>query len=591
MTLVQIEAFAVIGIMFALFAADRLRFDVVAMLALLAAVLLGVVPQDKAFSGFSNSVIIIIACVLVVGRAIAISGVLENVVHRLLRHVSSTSLQVMILTACVTFLSAFMKNVGTLAIFMPIAIQTARRSSQPRSIYLMPLAFGSLVGGTITLIGTSPNLLISTVRVELGGKPFGMFDYTPVGLPLACLTVLFLGFAWRVLPRNRMSQTTAEEKFSISHYTTEMLIPEHSPAAGKTVGEFEAAVDSEISVATIIRDGGQRYIPAGYWTLFSGDVVAVQGDPASIKKAMDFGRLTLAGAARLAPPASKAGEMQVVEAVVTPSSMLMGETPESLDLRGRYRLNLLAVSRSGAAIDTSLRAHRFQDGDVAILEGWGSALGGVMQELGLLPLADRGLTLGRSGRALLPLGTLLVAMGLIAFRLLPAEIAIFGAAVVMIVSKQISLKDAYDAIDWPIIIMLGCLIPVGHALKDTGATDIIAGVLTQGASHMPPFLALAAILVTAMLVTPLLHHAAAVLVMGPVAATVASNLHYNVDPFLMAVAIGAASDFLTPIGHQNNMLVMGPGGYRFGDYWKLGLPLSIMVAVVGTALIMLAWPL
>lgn len=591
MTTIQIEAFAVIGCMFVLFATDRLRYDVVAMLALLAAVLLGVVPQDKAFSGFSNSVIIIIASVLVVGRAIAISGVLENVVHVLLRRIVSPSVQIMILTACVTFLSAFMKNVGTLAIFMPIAIQTARRSHQPRSIYLMPLAFGSLVGGTITLIGTSPNLLISTVRVELGGQPFRMFDYAPVGLPLACLTVLFLGFAWRVLPRDRVTQAGADEKFSIRHYTTELLIPEHSPAAGKTVGEFETAVDNEISVVTIIRDGGQRYIPAGYWTLFSGDVIAVQGDPVNVKNAMDFGKLTLSGTASLVPPGTKAGDMQVVEAVVTPNSALMNETPESLDLRGRYRLNLLAVSRGGAPIDTSLRAHRFHDGDVAILEGWGSALSGTLQDLGLLPLADRGLTLGRSGRALLPLVVLLVAMALIAFGKLPAEVAIFGAAVVLILLKQISLKDAYDAIDWPIIIMLGCLIPVGHALKDTGATDIIAGVLTQGASHMPPYLALAAILLTAMLVTPLLHHAAAVLVMGPVAATVATNLHFNVDPFLMAVALGACSDFLTPIGHQNNMLVMGPGGYRFGDYWKMGLPLSIMVTVVGTALIMMVWPL
>jgi len=590
MTLHQIEAFLVIAAMLTAFMSGRVRFDLVGALALVVAVVLGVVPAAKAFSGFSNPVIIIIGSVLVVSRAIAASNVLDVWIGALLTRVKSPSLQIGILTAAVGYLSAFIKNVGTLGIMMPVAIQAARRSNQPRSIYLMPLAFGSLVGGTITRIGTSPNLLISSVRQELGKPAFNLFDFAPVGLPLTTIAVVFLAFGWRLLPR-REGQKSAEEAFSLQSYSTELRVPATPATPGLSVQAFEDLAEGEASVAAILREGSRRYIPAGDWPLFPGDVLVVLADPIVIDKLVTQTGYEIAGSKELAEPEHKTDEMEILEVIVTADSMLVGATPASLNLRHRFGVNLFAVRQASKSSVKRLRSHRFAAGDVVLLQGWGKNLAASVDELGVLPLADRKLTLGRNASGLIPIGLLAVALVLVGLRRVDVEVAFFGAAALTVLTRQINAKEAYAAIEWPVIVMLACLIPVGEGLKDTGATALIAGALTHAAVHVPGYAAVGLVVLTAMLLTPLLHHAAAVIVLGPVSAAVAANLGYNADPFLMAVALGCACDFLTPIGHQNNTLVMGPGGYHFGDYWRLGLPLTLMVLLVGTPLILHAWPL
>ena len=590
MTLHQIESFALVASMLALFMSGRLRYDVVAALVLFVAVLLGVVPGAKAFTGFANPVIIIIASVLVVSRAIAASSVLELSVGAVLKRIKSPSLQIGVMSAAVGYLSAFIKNVGTLGIFIPIAIQTARRSGQPRSIYLMPLAFASLVGGTITKIGTSPNLLISTVRQELGQPAFGLFDFVPVGFPLTTVAIVFLAFGWRLLP-HRTGAQTAEESFSIDNYSTELRVPDDGSDATMTVAALEELGEGDVSVAGILREGGRRYVPSEHWLLYPGDVLVVLGDPTVLNKLVASSGFEIVGSKELASPEEKSEEMNVVEVIVPADSSLVGETPASLGLRHKYGLNLFSVRRAGKTAPARLRSHRFQAGDVVLFQGWEKNLAASVTELGLLPLADRKLTLGQARNGLVPIGLLLVALVLVGLRLIDVEVAFFGAAVLTVLLRQISLKDTYAAIEWPVIVMLGCLIPVGEGLKETGATNIVADLLSAGAMHLPGFATLGLMLLTSMLLTPFLHHAAAVLVLGPVAASVAAHLGYRMEPFLMAVALGCACDFLTPIGHQNNTLVMGPGGYRFGDYWRLGLPLTLMVLFLGTPLILRAWPL
>lgn len=588
MTAHQIEAFTLIAVMLGLFMSGRLRYDVVAALVLFVAVLLGVVPAAKAFHGFANPVIIIIASVLVVSRAIAASNILEMSLGSILRRVRSPSLQIGLMSAAVGYLSAFVKNVGTLGIFIPIAIQTARRSNKPRSIYLMPLAFASLIGGTITKIGTSPNLLISTVRQELGQPAFGLFDFVPVGLPLTTLAVVFLSVGWRLLP-HRAGQQTAEESFSIAAYTTELRVK--PDVAAMTVAQFEAIGEGDLSIAGIVREGRHRYVPAEDWSLYPNDVLIVIGDTTVVEKVISATGFSIVGSKQLIAPEQKSEEMHVVEVIVTADSPLVGSTPESMSLRHRHGLNLFAVRQAGKASASRLRSHRFQVGDVVLFQGWEKNLASAISELGLLPLADRKLSLGQTRNGLVPIGLLALSLVLVGLRVLDVEVAFFGAAVLTVTSKQISLKDAYQAIEWPVIVMLGCLIPVGEALKETGAAGLIAHALSLGAQHLPAYATVGLILLTSMLLTPFLHHAAAVLVLGPVAAAVATNLGFRVEPFLMAVALGCACDFLTPIGHQNNTLVMAPGGYRFGDYWRLGAPLTLMVLLVGTPLIINAWPL
>jgi di/tricarboxylate transporter len=589
MTLHQIEAFALVAAMLALFMSGRLRYDVVAALVLLVAVVLGVVPVTKAFHGFANPVIVIIASVLVVSRAIAASSILEMSIGLVLRRLRSPSLQIGVMAAAVGYLSAFVKNVGTLGIFIPIAIQTARRSNQPRSIYLMPLAFASLIGGTITKIGTSPNLLISSVREELGQPPFGLFDFVAVGLPLTTLAIVFLSFGWRLLP-HREGQQSAEESFSVEAYTTELRVRDDL-AKPMTVGQFESLGEGDVSIAAIVRENGHRYVPAEDWQLYPGDVLVVIGDTTVVQKLVAATGFQVVGSKDLAAPVEKSEEMQVVEVIVTPESALVGATPQSMSLRHRHGLNLFAVRRSGRTAATRLRSHRFQVGDVVLFQGWQKNLAASIGELGLLPLADRKLTLGQTRNGLVPITLLAAALVLVGLRLIDVEVAFFGAAVLTVLLKQVSLKDTYQAIEWPVIVMLGCLIPVGEAIKDTGAASLVAGWLGAGAAHLPGVATIGLILLVSMLLTPFLHHAAAVLVLGPVAGAVAVQLGLRLEPFLMAVALGCACDFLTPIGHQNNTLVMAPGGYRFGDYWRLGAPLTLMVLLVGTPLIVWFWPL
>ena len=588
MTLHQIEAFVLVGAMLALFIHGRLRYDVVGALTLLAAVVLGVVPSGKAFEGFANPLIVIIASVLVVGRAIATSSLLERTVSAALRRVKSVSLQVGLMSAATGFLSAFVKNIGTLGIFIPIAIQTARRSNKPRSIYLMPIAFASLIGGTITKIGTSPNLLISKVREELSGQPFALFDFAIVGLPLTIATVLFLSFAWRLLP-HRTGRAQADEAFSLADYTTELRVPDTLEEL-PTVGAVEAFSSGDATVTAVLR-GGRPFVPAESWPLEAGDVIVLLGDPTTVANVLAGSGFELIGSKELDEPEEKTDEMDVAEVIVTPDSPLVGQTPQSMSLRHRHGVNLFALRRAGKPVTTRLREHRFVAGDVVLFQGFENSLTTAISELALLPLADRKLSLGNGRRGIVPV--LLLALALLAVGLgwARVEVAFFAAALGCVLFRQITLKDAYGAIEWPVLVMLGCLIPIGEAFSSTGASGTVANLLTSGASHLTPALTVGLVLLMAMAVTPFLNNAAAVLMLGPIAAQLATQLGLRPEPFLIAVALGCACDFLTPIGHQNNTLVMGPGGYRFGDYARLGAPLSLMVLLAGTPLIVWVWPL
>lgn len=587
----QFAAIGIIVVMLALFVWDRWRYDIVALGALLAGVIAGIVPQENAFDGFSDTVIIVIAAVLVVSKAIARSGILDRLVRKLMRGIDALPLQLGILTTAVGLLSAFVKNVGTLAIFMPIAIQVARRSKRSPSLYLMPLAFASLIGGTITLVGTSPNLLISTVRAETSGEPFRLFDFAWVGLPLTFAVVAFLMVGWRLLPGDRKGAPSAEERFSIENYTTELTLPADSPFVGKTVGDLEKSGD-DIVILAVIREGGHNYIPSPHWPLFAGDIITVRAEPGAVKQLIDEARLRLDSAHDLAKADdTPQDELSTVEVIVTASSPLVGHTPQSIALRRAYDVNLLAVSRAGKSRAARLQSHTFQVGDVIVLQGWESTLQETLSVLGLLPLADRSLSLGKSTDGVLSIAIMGVVLVLIATKVLSVAVGFTLAALLVVLAKQISLKEAYEAIEGPVLILLGSLIPLAKSLQSTGVTDIIAQHIAGVGAMVPGYAAVAIMLAVAMILTPFLNNAAAVLMLGPVAAGVARTLGYNPDPFLMAVALGCACDFLTPIGHQNNLLVMGPGGYRFTDYARLGAPISLLVIALGTPLILFFWPL
>lgn len=590
MTGAQITAFAILGGMMALFVWGRLRYDLVAMLALLAALLTGIVPHDKAFSGFSDDIIVIVASALVVSAAVARSGIVETVLRPLAPWLTTTTAQVFALAATVAALSGFVKNIGALAMLMPVAFQLARKSGTPPSALLMPMAFGSLLGGIVTLIGTSPNILVSRVRHEQIGEPFAMFDFAPVGIPLAIGGVIFLAFGWRLLPE-RKGAASMDAAFTMDGYTTEVTVPEKSDLAGKRVKELEALGDGEVEVIALLRRRQRNSAPSGNTKLRAGDILILQGEPKALEKIVDAAKLTLVRDEAAKEVDAPSDDIGVMEAIVTPDSRLVDSTPLQLRLYDHHQVNLLAVSRSGTRLSQELRRLRFQPGDVIVLQGDLSKMPDTLGELRLLPLAERGLQFASGRRGFIPVLVLAIAMILVAAGLLPVAIAFFAAAVTLMLLRSLTLREAYDSVEWPILIMLGALIPVSDSLRSTGGTDLIANWLAAAAAALPPMGTLALIMIAALAVTPFLNNAATVLVMGPIAATFAKNLGLSPDPFLMAVAIGAACDFLTPIGHQSNTLVMGAGGYRFTDYWKLGLPLSVYVVVAGVPLIALFWPL
>jgi len=585
MTQPQILAFAILAAMMGLFIWGRLRYDLVAVLALLASVAAGTVPAEKAFLGFADDIVIIVGSALVVSAAVARSGIVETALARVTARIPRVRWQLTVLVTSVTFLSALVKNIGALAMLIPAALRMAKKSDVSPSVFLMPMSFGSLLGGLITLVGTSPNIIVSRVREQMTGEPFGMFDYAPVGLGLALIGIVFLRFGYRLLPRDRRASPTMSEAVDIKDYVTEATAVEGSSAIGKHPGEFAASVDGEVEVAAILRAGGSR---EAYAPIEEGDRLQLKGSPEALERAIAKGGLTLVGHDRSVNAGSR--DVGVIEAVVTPDSVLVGRGAGQIALHERYGVNLLAISRSGERLTRKLSETRLQAGDVIVLQGPLDILPEQLRGLGCLPLAERPLALGSVRRGLLPLAILALAMALTAMGVLPVAIAFFGAAALVMLTGALPPREAYDHVEWPILIMLGALIPVSEALRTTGATDLIATWLSSTAAILPAWGAVALILVAAMAVTPFLNNAATVLVMAPIAATFAQDIGLRPEAFLMAVAVGAGCDFLSPIGHQCNTLVMGPGGYRFGDYFRLGAPLSVLVVLAGVPLIIAVWP-
>ncbi|AVF05218.1 MULTISPECIES: SLC13 family permease [Devosia] len=588
MTIPQVLAFLIIAGMMVAFIMGRWRYDLVAVCALLVGLLVGIVPFERAFVGFSNDIVIIVGSALVVSAAVARSGIMEILIRRHVPRMSSPRVQLIVLVTIVTVLSAFVKNIGALAIMMPIAFQMARRSSVSPSMFLMPMAFGSLLGGLMTQIGTSPNIIVSGVRQELTGTAFTMFDFTPVGAILAAVGIVFLAFFYWLLPERRREDSGMDKAIEIKNYTTEAHVLPESSAIGKTVGDLQSAADGAAMVTGIVSASGRRRTPLPDATLKAGDILLIEGDPEALDKMVS--QTGLSFAERRGAASRDSGNIGVIEAIIGESSGLIGASAQELTLFDRTGLNLIAISRRDQRFTKRLGEIRFQNGDVILIQGHLKRIPELLREWDILPLIERGLKLGSVRNGLLPLSILLVAMAATALGLVPVAPGFFAAAALMILTGALPLRDVYNQIDGPILVMLACLIPVSESLQLTGGTDLVAALLTTTAATLPGWGALALIMVAAMAVTPFLNNAATVLVMAPIAAAFATGLGYSPEAFLMAVAIGAGCDFLTPIGHQCNTLVMAPGGYRFGDYWRLGLPLSFLVVLVGVPALMVVWP-
>jgi len=615
MTGEQLIVFGVLAATLVLFVWNRWRYDLVALAALLACALTGVVPAEEVFAGLGHPAVISVAAVLVLSRCLLNAGVVDSVARRLMQVGERPWAQVAALTGIVALSSGFMNNVGALALFMPVAIWMSRQSGRSPSYLLMPLAFGSLLGGTLTLIGTPPNLIIAGYRAEAGEAPFGMFAFLPVGAAVTVAGVLFIALlGWRLVPR-RQEQEGNGDLFEISAYLTEVRVPEGCKYAGRTLHALIGAVQDEadVQVIALIRGDERQRMPSTYEVLREGDILLVEADSDSLKALLDVTGVELAAdveeqenkahdeqeAAEQAVEQEKAeknhksrhGELTLAEAIVSPGSMLVGTSASGLDLRERHGVNVLAVARQGQRLRQRLGEIRFAAGDILLLQTREDALQSTLNSLGCLPLASRGLSITTPRNVLLASAVFAITLATIAFGLLPAATALVTGALVMILVGLIPVGRIYESIDMPVIVLVAAMLPVGQALETSGGSQLIADALLSVGQSLPAAATLALLMVAVMLISNVVNNAAAAVLAAPVAISLARGMDASVDPFLMAVAIGASCAFLTPIGHQSNTLVMAPGGYRFGDYWRLGLPLSILVVLCAVPTILWIWPL
>jgi len=586
----QIFLLGLLAAVFALFVWGRWRYDVVAFGAMLLVAIVGIVPVRDVFLGFGHPATLTVAFVLVISRGLQNSGVVDLLAERVLPPLRSTTAHVGLMSAVAAALSALMNNVGALALLMPAAIRSATAAKRPPASVLMPLSFASILGGMVTLIGTPPNIIVAAVREENTGTAFRMFDFTLVGGAVAIAGILFVSVVgWRLIPKQRRARLSAAELFRIEDYVTEATVTEGSEVAGLRLREVdERAEAGEAVLLGVVRNERRLDPRADSRVLKVGDIVLLEAAPEALDKLLDEWRLERAGAGG---DEAKSSEVTVTEAVVPTRSLMLGRRPASLGLRRRYGVNLLAVSRAAEPFRGRLRSFTFRAGDVLLLEGDAAYLPEAVAELGLLPLAERGLHVGRPRRALLATAFFLLAIGLAAFGVLGLPVALGGAALAMVLGGMVPLREMYESVDWPVIVLLGAMIPVGRALEISGTTDRIASGLVGASAGLSPVALLAIILVVTMTLSDVINNAATAVVMAPIAATVAAQLGVNPDAFLMAVAVGASSAFLTPIGHQNNTLILGPGGYRFGDYWRMGLPLEAIIVLVAVPLLLVVWPL
>jgi len=615
MTGEQLIVFGVLAATLVLFVWNRWRYDLVALGALLACALTGVVPADEVFAGIGHPAVISVAAVLVLSRGLLNAGVVDSVARRLMQVGDRPWAQVAALTGIVALSSGFMNNVGALALFMPVAIWMSRQSGRSPSYLLMPLAFGSLLGGTLTLIGTPPNLIIAGYRAEAGESPFGMFAFLPVGAAVTVAGVLFIALlGWRLVPR-RQEQEGNGDLFEISAYLTEVRVPEGCKYAGRTLHALIGAVkeEADVQVIALVRGDERQRMPSTYEVLREGDILLVEADSDSLKALLDVTGVELAAnvddhddeareerdATEQAVEQEKArkshksrhGELTLAEAIISPGSILVGTTASGLDLRERHGVNVLAVARQGQRLRQRLGKIRFAAGDILLLQTREDALQSTLNSLGCLPLASRGLSITTPRNVLLASAVFAITLATIAFGLLPAATALVTGALVMILVGLIPVGRIYESIDMPVIVLVAAMLPVGQALETSGSSQLIADALLSIGQSLPAAATLALLMVAVMLISNVVNNAAAAVLAAPVAISLARGMDASVDPFLMAVAIGASCAFLTPIGHQSNTLVMAPGGYRFGDYWRLGLPLSILVVLCAVPTILWIWPL
>ena len=593
MNLEQTMILAILAVTVGLFLWGKWRHDMVAAAALLACVAVGLIQPVDAFLGFGHNAVVTVACVLILSSALQSSGAVDVLTRFILPSKAGPTLSIAALTALAAILSGFMNNVGALALLMPVAIQIAGRLDLPAGKVLMPLAFGSILGGTTTLIGTPPNLIVSGFRESAGLGLFRMFDFTPTGVAVALVGVVFISLiGWRLVPAR---QKAGIEGFETEAYMTEARVPEDSKLVGRSLRELDDEMDElDAQIVGLVRNEVRMMAPSAARVIRPNDILVIETDAESLADVLSTFGLELEEEEE-APTSDSDKETNdeiiLQELAIMPSSILENRSASDLLLRTRYGINLLAVSRQGQRLMSRLRAIKLRPGDLLLLQGPPDALSSFGSNMGAVPLAERKVRIPDQRNVILSAGIMLGAVLLAASGWVSAAVAFAAGVLASMALRTVNLRSVYEQVDWPVIVLLAMLLPVAGVMQSTGAAGLVAGFLLDYFAQGNAVIALVVILLTTMILTDLMNNAATAAVLAPIALGVANQLDVNPDTFLMAVAIGASCAFLTPIGHQNNTLILGPGGFRFGDYWRMGLPLDVLVIATAIPMLLWVWPL
>jgi di/tricarboxylate transporter len=584
---------AILAVTVGMFLWGKWRHDMVAAGALLACVAVGLIQPVEAFLGFGHNAVVTVACVLILSSALQSSGAVDVLTRFILPSKAGPTLSIAALTALAAVLSGFMNNVGALALLMPVAIQIAGRLDLPAGKVLMPLAFGSILGGTTTLIGTPPNLIVSGFRESAGLGLFRMFDFTPTGVAVALVGVVFISLiGWRFVPAR---QKAGIEGFETEAYMTEARVSEDSKLVGRSLRELDNEMDDlDAQIVGLVRNEVRMIAPSAARVIRPNDILVIETDAGSLADVLStFGLELEEQEQALSSDAGNDTNDEVIlqELAIMPSSSLENRSASDLLLRTRYGINLLAVSRQGQRLMSRLRTLKLRPGDLLLLQGPPEALSSFGSNMGAVPLAERKVRLPDQRNVILSAAIMLGAVLLAASGRASAAVAFAAGVLASMALRTVNLRSVYEQVDWPVIVLLAMLLPVAGVMQSTGAAGLVAGFLLDYFAQGNAVVALVVILITTMMLTDLMNNAATAAVLAPIALGVANQLGVNPDTFLMAVAVGASCAFLTPIGHQNNTLILGPGGFRFGDYWRMGLPLDVLVIATAIPMLLLVWPL
>ncbi len=592
MTTDQMILFALFTAVFALLLWGRFRYDLVAFTALMAGVVLGVVPKEQAFSGFGHPATLIVALVLVVSAGLVRSGAVFLITRTLVDSTRSLGSHIAIMGGIGAVLSAFMNNVAALALLMPVDIQTARKAGRTASLSLMPMSFATILGGMVTLIGTPPNIIIASIRADTLGAPFQMFDFAPVGGVTALAGLIFVALiGWRLIPqRDDAAKAATMQEFG--EYIAELTVPEGSKHVGKRLSDlYDVAEKNDVAILGMVRGGQRRYGMQRNATLRENDALVLQATPEALDEFRAALSLAFADPDREANLKADGNGLSKIEVVVPEGARIAGKSAAAIGLNWRRSTVLMGISRAGARIRSQVRKTTVHPGDILLLLVPKGSETDVTEWLGALPLADRGLSVTQDSKTWLAIGLFAGAVAAASLGLIYLPIALGCVVVAYVLTRIVPLGELYQHIEWPVVVLLGSMIPLGAALETSGGTELIAGGLVALTQGYPAWVILTVLMVVTMTLSDVLNNTATTIVAAPVGIQMAQSLGVSPDPFLMAVAVAASCAFLTPIGHKNNTLILGPGGYRFGDYWRMGLPLEILVVAVSIPSILVFWPL